>query len=156
MAAGTKKAVVIADVVAWTTPIEGRPLDSEYHRASRDDKVDLPVAEFDRLAALGAVAEPAVAAQAQVERDELDTGVFTDEELANLDAAERAAYVGQHPDEALRVYQLEVARRRPAKTVLEATGYTSDDKGNAVLVDGTARIEDDGAGVPPGGAVVTQ
>lgn len=147
--ASTKSAVVIADVVAWTTPVEGRPLDPEYHRASRGARVELPPAEFDRLARYGGVAEPGVAAQAQAERDELDTGTFTDEELANLNATELVAYLGQHPDEAMRVYQLEAARTGaksgPRKTVLAATGLTTDEHGTVVPVgDATVTAEDDG------------
>lgn len=132
--ASTKKAVVIADVVAWTTPREGKPDDPQYHRADRDAEIELPTSEFDRLAAYGAVAEPGVAAQAQLERDQLDTGTYSDDELGALDASELAAYVNQHPDEGLRVWTLEAARRRPRKTVLEATGYEAAADGTPVRV----------------------
>lgn len=134
MAPSTKTAVVVADVVAWTTPRQGKPDDPAYHRASRGATIELPVAEFDRLAKYSAVAEPGVAEQAQLERDALDVGLYTDEELAALNASELAAYVNQHPEEGLRVWTLETARRKPRVTVLEASGYEAGEDGQPVRV----------------------
>lgn len=148
----TKTAVVIADVVAWTTPREGKPDERNYHRSSRGKTIKLPDAEYDRLARYGAVAAPGEAAAAQVERDELDTGVYTDDELAALDASELAAYVGQHPDESLRVATLESARKSKArKTVLEATGYELID-GELTARESTGTIET-GAGTADDAAI---
>jgi hypothetical protein len=145
----TKTAVVIADVVAWTTPREGKPDDPQYHRADKGNTIELPTSEFDRLAGYGAVAEPGVAAQAAAERTELEAGTYTDEELAALDASELAAYVGQHPDDALRVFQLEQARKRgPRKTVIEATGYELDDQGQPAPVVEAATITPGDGGTP--------
>lgn len=144
--AGTKTAVVIADVVAWTTPREGKPDDPQYHRAGKGKTIELPTKEFDRLAGYGAVAEPGVAAQAAEERATLETSAYTDDELAALDASELVAYVGQHPDDALRVFNLEQERKRgPRKTVVEATNYELGDDGQPHLVTEAAILDGDGA-----------
>lgn len=135
------KVVVVFDVYTWQTP-GARAADGPTHnRAFRGDHITVSAKEFERGYGYGALAREADAPAAQAERNELEAGVFSDEELSGLSAEELIAYVGQHPTEAQRVFLLEQQRSRgPRKTVVAATGVDDPVPGAGTVVPATGDL----------------
>ena len=96
--------------------------DGTYVRAEAipGDVVLLSAAQAARLDALGVTVDP----DADLEEvDELlgDEDAVTDEQLGQMNAADLVAHIAQNPEDRQRVRDLEEARDKPRKTVLEAT-----------------------------------
>lgn len=113
----------VARLLVMDAPSLGYVKGGLYIRAEavRGDVVLLTQKEAARLDAAGATVSPdadvtEVAAQQAA-------GVPTDEEIAAMGAAALVAYVGQHPDEAPRVREVELGKtaKNQRKSVLEAT-----------------------------------
>lgn len=94
-----------------------------YHRAEAvpGDVVLLTKKQAARLDALGVTVSPEADLEDTLEEVE-ETG-YTDEQLASMGAADLVTYVGQHPDQAPRVRELELAKRetKQRSSVLDAT-----------------------------------
>lgn len=113
----TVKRFVLFDVYGWSTPIDGERLRRDYHLARRGEEIEISEAEAARgegLGALGTEAEATASASAAAEPPSA-----SDEQLGGMNVDELVAYLGQHPSEAQRIIDLEEARERSRKTVLE-------------------------------------
>lgn len=126
--------VVVCHVYCWSTVRAaglGSPAGRDHHRAFRGDLIEVTKGEATRGQGLGGLANPADEAEGIAAVNELaepyPAGAEGDAAIAELDAAEAAGYVGQHPGEAARVYHLEKARKQARKTVLRAMGIDPDE-----------------------------
>lgn len=114
------------DVYSWQEPIEGTiPTQFSHLTAKRGDVITVTAKELERGVDLAALTAGTVDVNAVGDPDAVDGPLgddLTDEEIAELDAPQLVAWLGQHPDEAERVADLEEQRARPRKTVLTAAG----------------------------------
>lgn len=125
---GLVEQVVTTHIYCWLTARPatlGAPGSFDHHRAYRNDTIWVSPQERDRGQSLGGLADPGDAAAGIAAVDAL-AGVATDDELDEMDAGELAGYITQNPGEAQRVYELEIARKRPRVTVIRAAGFDPD------------------------------
>lgn len=106
----TVEALVTADILTWHEPIEGTvPLQQTHHGAYKGDVVTMPESAFDRAVAAGGAVKagkgkPAAKAKAGSSKAEAQPeGDVGDAVIRAMSEADRIAYVGQFPDEQVRV-----------------------------------------------------
>jgi hypothetical protein len=122
--------IVVTDSVSWREPVPGAsPPAWITYSAFKGQRVGMGPDALARHLKLGSVARPEDAQQAAAEQDALaaiiPAGDEGDEQLRTMGHAELIAYVGQHPTEAQRVFEIEQERPEPRRrvTVIRAAGF---------------------------------
>lgn len=118
------KRTVLFDLYQYRVPLEGEPGKFDHLTAARGEVIDVDADEAARGEALGALGDPADLALADAERASDEGGVVEDAVLGGYNVDQMAAYLAQHPGEADHVGDLEAARSRPRKGVLELVDRT--------------------------------
>lgn len=118
---GVSAYIVTFDVFGYLRPKVGKPGQFDHMRGFLGQTVMLTPEQAERGLAAGAIAKPDDAPEVRASVEALAGPVADDSQLKDMSAVELIAYVGQHPEEARRVYDFEAGNLgRP--TVLKATG----------------------------------
>lgn len=130
--------VVVTDIYTWMTPLAGRTV-GQHNVAHRGDTIKVTPEEAERGEKLGGLGTEADAVAAAARSSEPAT--WGDDQVNSASVDELVAYLGQHPSEAERIRTLEAERRRPRKTIAEATERVIAARDEAIA-DAAARRED--------------